>query len=114
MRKMLQKDVKKRLNAIEVLNHPWLADEPDQEINIFDEQEKNLIKKEFTYLLQKKKIEKSPDRGLDDLNTQFTEHSISAADGGLQKNSSTKSVILCPFNSREQNLDEQEKLVDDC
>ena len=51
MRKMLQKDVKKRLNAIEVLNHPWLADEPDQEINIFDEQEKNLIKKEFTYLL---------------------------------------------------------------
>ena len=51
MKKMLQKDVKKRLNAIEVLNHPWLADEPDQDINIFDEQEKNLIKKEFTYLL---------------------------------------------------------------
>ena len=51
MRKMLQKDVKKRLNAIEVLNHPWLTEDVDTEINIFDEQEKNLIKKEFTYLL---------------------------------------------------------------
>ena len=62
---------------------PFIVSMHFQSISIFDEQEKNLIKKEFTYLLQKKKIEKSPDRGLDDLNTQFTEHSISAADGGL-------------------------------
>ena len=51
MKKMLSKDVNKRLTAIEVLGHPWLNEDLDEKVNIFDEQEKNLIRKEFTYLL---------------------------------------------------------------
>ena len=49
------------------------------------------------------------------MNTEFTEHSIGAAsDTGLLKNSSTRSVILCPFNSRQADPAEQAKLVDVC
>ena len=50
MQNMLEKNVSKRLTAKEVLYHPWF-DDVEEEINIFDEQEKNLIKKEFTYIL---------------------------------------------------------------
>jgi hypothetical protein len=50
MQNMLEKNVSRRLTAKEVLFHPWF-DDVEEEINIFDEQEKNLIKKEFTYIL---------------------------------------------------------------
>ena len=46
---MLQKNPNKRLTAEEVLDHPWF-DDVDDMINIFDEQELELIKKEFTYV----------------------------------------------------------------
>lgn len=50
-----------------------------------------------------------------DLNTEFTEHSIGAAsDTGLLKNSSTRSVILCPFNSRQADVTEQGRLLEYC
>ena len=97
---MLEKNVSKRLTAKEVLYHPWF-DDTEAEVDIFDEQEKNLIRKEFTYILQKSKLRDHANRSPHDLNTEFTEHSIGAAsDAGLLKNSSTRSVILCPFNSR--------------
>ena len=81
--------------------HPWLTEDVDEHIDIFDEQELELIRKEFTYVLQKKKLRDfqeqkrkldmaardSPDessdlpghqasRRPDDLNTEFTECSI--------------------------------------
>lgn len=49
MQRMLQKNPNKRLTAEEVLDHPWF-DDVDDMINIFDEQELELIKKEFTYV----------------------------------------------------------------
>ena len=49
---MLEKNSSKRLTAKEILYHPWF-DDVEPEIDIFDEQEKNLIRKEFTYILQK-------------------------------------------------------------
>ena len=49
MQRMLQKNPNKRLKASEVLDHPWF-DDVDEGINIFDEQELELIKKEFTYV----------------------------------------------------------------
>ena len=59
------------------------------------------MRKEFTYLVQKGKLRQDASRKPEDLNTEFTEHSIGAlSDQGIQKNSSTRSVILCPFNSR--------------
>ena len=101
MKNMIEKNVSKRFTANEVLAHPWLQD-IDTEIDIFDEQEKQLIMKEFTYILQKNKIKNQKDKRPEDLNTEFTEHSISATkDGELLKNLSTKSVVLAPFNTRE-------------
>jgi len=50
MQNMLEKNVSKRLTAKEVLYQPWF-DDVENEIDIFDEQEKNLIRKEFTYIL---------------------------------------------------------------
>lgn len=46
---MLQKNPTKRLTAEEVLTHKWF-EEVDEHIDIFDEQELELIKKEFTYV----------------------------------------------------------------
>lgn len=51
MKIMLQKIPKLRANAQQVLSHPFLNDEIDQHIDIFDEQELDLIRKEFTYIL---------------------------------------------------------------
>jgi hypothetical protein len=39
-------------------------------------------------------------RKVDDLNTEFTEHSINTMENSLMKNDSTRSVILCPFNTQ--------------
>ena len=56
MKTMLQKVPSQRATAEEVLSHDWLNDEVDQRIDIFDEQELELIRKEFTYVVQKKKL----------------------------------------------------------
>ena len=56
MKHMLAKSPKHRATALEVLSHKWLSEEIDDKINIFDEQELDLIRKEFTYVLQKKKL----------------------------------------------------------
>ena len=55
MQGMLEKNSSKRLTAREILFHPWF-DDVESEVDIFDEQEKNLIRKEFTYILQKQKL----------------------------------------------------------
>ena len=111
---MLEKNVSKRLTAREVLYHPWF-DDVVQTFDIFDEQETNLIRKEFTYLMQKGKLKRDTSRKPGDLYTEFTEHSIGAAsDQGLMKNSSTRSVILCPFNSRQADPAEQARLPEIC
>ena len=78
MQCMIEPNVSKRLTANEVLSHPWFK-ETNDEIDIFDEQEKQLILKDFTYVLQKGKIKDRADVKPEDLNTEFTEQSISAS-----------------------------------
>jgi len=58
MTKMLQKVPKQRATSHEILLHPWLNDDDleGEHIDIFDEQELELIRKEFTYVVQKKKL----------------------------------------------------------
>ena len=117
MKIMLQKVPSKRATAEDVLNHVWLEKpEEEEHIDIFDEQELELIRKEFTYVVQKNKLrefkemkEKAQEEGddfnqasrmPDDLNTEFTECSIQTHENSLMKNDSTRSVILCPFNTQ--------------
>ena len=77
IKSMLQIDVKKRPTAEEVLQHAWF-DGVDNCLNIFDEQEKNFMKKEFTYVMRKSLLQEQKNRSQSDLNTEFTEHSIGA------------------------------------
>ena len=51
MKLMLQKVPKQRATADEVLQHEWLNENLDEHIDIFDEQELELIRKEFTYVV---------------------------------------------------------------
>ena len=120
MKLMLNRKPNDRATAHEVLSHPWMIDKSETEINIFDEQELDLIRKEFTYVLQKRKLAELKDakaafleqvrerlneempqaatRGPEDLNTEFTECSLKTHASSL-KNDSERSVILCPFNT---------------
>ena len=50
-----------------------------------------------------------------DLNTQFTEHSInSETPMALLKNNSTRSVILCPFNTQQNDEADRVAMLEDC
>ena len=79
----------KRLTAEEVLKHRWFENTPDF-MDIMDEQEKDLIRRE--YFMRENEAK---------LNTQFTEFSICSDKSGdpVQDNLSEKSVVFCPFNS---------------
>jgi len=64
--------------------------------------QKNKLK-EFKELKDKAKNEgeliELASRKPGDLNTEFTECSVQTHDNSLLKNDSTRSVILCPFNT---------------
>lgn len=92
-----------------MLAHEWLSSFKEEHIDIFDEQEIDLIRKEFTYVLQKRKLKEFQEgeasaeqasRRPDDLNTEFTEFSLQTHQNSLMKNDSSRSVILCPFNTQ--------------
>jgi serine/threonine protein kinase len=100
---MLSTNVKKRLTAEQVLQHEWLKDTPAL-LDIFDEQEKQLIRKEFNNGEDSEAVRNAePEEAeqiKDELNTEFTEYSIeSKATPSLLRNSSSRSVIFCPFNT---------------
>lgn len=59
-----------------------------------------MIRKEFTYISHKAKLRELKNRQADELNTEFTEHSINSNEDELLRNDSSKSIILCPFNSQ--------------
>ena len=56
MKLMLEKQPAKRATAEDILAHDWLNENMDEHIDIFDEQELDLIRKEFTYVVQKRKL----------------------------------------------------------
>jgi serine/threonine protein kinase len=88
MLRMLQKNPNKRLTSEEVLDHQWF-DDVDTTLDIFDEQELDLIRKEFTYVTMKNKLKELENRKACDLNTEFTEHSINTMENTLMKNNSS-------------------------
>jgi len=93
LRGLLEINPHKRLGYEEILNHPWLADF-DPQLQLFNDQEREMIKKEYTY--------NDPSRYNRNENEEpvdcFTEHDIDSVYNTL-KNCSEKSVILAPFNS---------------
>ncbi len=110
MRGMLQKSARKRMKMEDILGHEWLADAPEW-LDIFDEQERDLIRKEFTYVSCKAKLKNLPGAKETNLNTEFTEHSVNTTENELLRNNSTRSVILCPFNSTDGKTEILEQAV---
>jgi serine/threonine protein kinase len=48
MRAMLETDPKKRISVSKILKHPWMLKE-DEALEIFNEEEREIVKKEFIY-----------------------------------------------------------------
>jgi len=93
LRGLLEINPHKRLTIPEILTHPWLKDY-DESLDLFNDQEREMIKKEYTY--------NDPSRYNRNENEEpvdcFTEHNIDSVYNTL-KNASEKSIILAPFNS---------------
>lgn len=93
LRGLLEINPHKRLTIPEILNHAWLKDY-DSSLQLFNDQEREMIKKEYTY--------NDPSRYNRNENEEpvdcFTEHNIDSVYNTL-KNASEKSIILAPFNS---------------
>ena len=92
LRGLLDINPHKRFNYDQINSHPWLAD-LDPTLQLFNQQEREMIKKEYTY--------NDPSRYNRNENEEpadcFTEHNIDSV--YTLKNCSEKSVILAPFNS---------------
>lgn len=104
IKKILEPNPDQRPTISEILAHPWF-DNISEEIELFNDQEKEKIIKEF-FTHDTSKYNRNPDN-LDCENEEvnhtqttdsFTEHHLSTQNS-LVRNHSTKSVILAPFNS---------------
>ena len=103
LRGLLEINPHKRLTVEEILKHPWLEDY-DESLQLFNNQEREMIKKEYTY--------NDPSRYNRNENEEpvdcFTEHNIDSVYNTM-KNASEKSIILAPFNSTQSEDFEQFK-----
>eukprot|EP01022_Parablepharisma_sp_SALTPOND_P008062 TRINITY_DN135136_c0_g1_i1.p1 TRINITY_DN135136_c0_g1~~TRINITY_DN135136_c0_g1_i1.p1 ORF type:complete len:1066 (-),score=121.39 TRINITY_DN135136_c0_g1_i1:164-3244(-) len=90
--KMLELDPAKRIATDQIFQHPWMKQvEQKGTLNLFGEEEKEAIAKEYEYKANKEKQ--------DDTETLFTEQNIDVTQNDLTRNNTTKSLILAPFNS---------------
>jgi serine/threonine protein kinase len=93
LRRMLEVDPNKRISIDEIYNAKWFED-IDETLCLFSDQEKDTIRKEYSYANKIKK-----EQGEAETNTLFTEQNVDSTLNDLTKNCTTKSVILAPFNS---------------
>ena len=96
LKHMLEVDPNKRISENDILSHPWLQ-KTQGKISLFSEEEKEAIKKEYSYVKQTKN---GTDTG-----TLFTEQNIDSTQNDLTKNITSKSVILGPFNSSQTHIE---------
>lgn len=115
IKNILEPDPTLRLSIAQILSHSWF-DEINEEIELFNDLEKDKILKEFTYNNTDRY-----NRNIDNMNISrdemsnsgttvesFTEHHLSTQNS-LIRNHSTKSVILAPFNSTITEVAEETK-----
>lgn len=95
---MLNIDPKARISISEILKHPWMVSMPNDPPEIFNQEEKDIVKREFIY-----NNPEVPNRS-EQVNNEvepwdcFTELNLDSINQTL-RNESEKSVILAPFNS---------------
>ena len=90
---MLEINPHKRLTGPQLLAHRWF-DDLDEQLELFSDQEREMIRKEYTYNDPSRFNRNEQEDPVD----CFTEHNIESMNGTF-KNASEKSVILAPFNS---------------
>lgn len=81
-------------------------------MEIFTDEEKESIRKDFTYqdmTRYKRNVDnlenKSHNGGVVTTEHLFTEHALDSTTNALLKNCSTKSIVLAPFNSTRSHLE---------
>ena len=97
---LLEWDPSQRLTTDQILKHEWLKD-ANQNLDIFTETEKDIIRTEFTY-----NDTRRLNRNQNNESTVFTEHNLDSTHNSVVQNQTTKSVILAPFNSTKSHISE--------
>ena len=114
LRKILQKDPKKRITCEEILNHPWMKGISNNEIN---SNKYHLFTKAEINILSKTYVDYRKDKN-DNLKEAFTLANLFIEEENNNsklkeyKNEETKSSILAPFNSVNKS-DEEEDIYND-
>ena len=103
--KILQPNPIMRIGERDILLHPWMNG--IEEVEMFTPEENKFIDKEFSYT---KKIKAS--NCSDTESDFFTELNIDTTQNELLKNSTTKSIILAPFNSTKSDVSKMEERID--
>jgi len=99
LRKMLEVDPKKRFTIPQILCHRWFSDY-DPTVEVFTAEEKLGIKNEFTYSQRPNRNQMQGEGSIVTIDSDwFIEQSIDSSQSDLNRNVSTKSIILAPFNS---------------
>ncbi len=93
LRGLLEINPKKRLTYRQIYKHPWLRS-MDQSVQLFTEEERKMIKKEYTYNDGSRYNRNENEEPVD----CFTQHNLESQYSTL-KNQDSKSIILAPFNS---------------
>jgi len=103
LRGLLEINPYKRFSYDQIYSHPWLKD-LDESLQLFNDQEREMIKKEYTYNDPSRYNRNEQEEPID----CFTEHNIDSVYNTI-KNCSEKSIILAPFNSTQSEDMEQFK-----
>lgn len=113
---ILEPDPNQRFTIPQILNHSWFED-MNENIELFNDQEKEKILKEFTfnntarYNRNNENCESDNDeRHHTSTTDSFIEYHLSTQNS-MVRNHSTKSIILAPFNSTITEIAEETKKV---
>ena len=101
--KMLESNPRKRWTIPQILCHTWFSGEVE-EVQLFTEEEKEGIRKEFKHAGRKEEELESD---------WFTEHDLEASQNELTRNISSKSNLLAPFNTSLSHLSDEGEPIDD-
>jgi serine/threonine protein kinase len=99
LRGLLEVNPEKRLNIKQIYRHKWL-DDIDTDLQLFNELERDMIRKEYTYNDPRRYNRNENEEPVD----CFTEHHLESVYNSLQ-NVTSKSIILAPFNSTQSQID---------
>lgn len=105
IRGLLNPDPQARLGVSQVLKHPWMKGAELISKDIFNDEEKEVIRSEFTYndpsrFNRNEKVNRNEEPW-----DVFTELNLDSMNQTL-RNASTKSLILAPFNSSMSDVEE--------